>query len=98
LTRCNAVISSFGQPRLYAREKQDTIDGLAFHLSIAWTFDTPSEEARLTAVKLFDTRVFLGMRSWAIDVSGLKAKIGNVVTHIPLDRTASESNDQNDLF
>ncbi|PHH87364.1 hypothetical protein CDD83_8976 [Cordyceps sp. RAO-2017] len=83
LTRCNTVSTSFNQPALYQRTHREPVDS-AFHLSIGWTFSLPSDEASLRALKLFRSRRFRGARSWEIAVAGVKAKIGNVVTHIPL--------------
>ncbi|RDA95567.1 hypothetical protein CP533_1233 [Ophiocordyceps camponoti-saundersi (nom. inval.)] len=83
LARCNTAVSLFGQPKLYQGTRDEAV-GVAFHVSIAWTFGLPGEEATLETLKLFKQKEFFGMSSWQIDVSGVKAKIGNIVTHIPL--------------
>ncbi|RCI13056.1 hypothetical protein L249_0693, partial [Ophiocordyceps polyrhachis-furcata BCC 54312] len=83
LERCNTTVSLFGQPTLYQGTRDEAV-GVAFHVSIAWTFGLPGEEATLETLKLFKHKQFSGMHSWQIDVSGVKAKIGNIVTHIPL--------------
>lgn len=83
LTRCNTTAALFKQPVLYQRNQSDPV-GNAFHVSIAWTFDLPNDELSLKTLKLFKQKRFADIRSWEIGVSGVKAKIGNVVNHIPL--------------
>ncbi|RDA85969.1 hypothetical protein CP532_0828 [Ophiocordyceps camponoti-leonardi (nom. inval.)] len=83
LQRCNTTANVFGQPTLYQGTRDEAV-GVAFHVSIGWTFGLPGEEATLETLKLFKHKQFSGMASWQIDVAGVKAKIGNVVTHIPL--------------
>lgn len=79
LTRCNAVATRFGQPALYQGGRGEAV-GTAFHVSIGWTFGLPGEEA----LRLFTRARFRGVRAWEIEVSGVKAKIGNVVSHVSL--------------
>lgn len=93
LTRCNAAVITFDQPALYQRN-QNGPAGNEFHISIAWTFDQPDDEASQRTVERFK-KAKLGIQSWEIDVPGVKAKIGNVVNHIALkgsgrDNTVSE--------
>ncbi|KAF7554552.1 hypothetical protein G7Z17_g2819 [Cylindrodendrum hubeiense] len=83
LTRCNAAVTTFDQPALYQRNQQEPA-GNAFHVSIAWTFDQPNDEASRRTVQLFKQPRF-GIQSWEIEVPGVKAKIGNVVNHIALE-------------
>ncbi|KAH8734435.1 hypothetical protein BGZ61DRAFT_342353 [Ilyonectria robusta] len=82
LTRCNTAVTSFDQPALY-QQNQKGPAGNEFHISIAWTFDQPDDEASRRTVELFK-QARLGIQSWEIDVPGVKAKIGNVVNHIAL--------------
>ncbi|OAQ78086.1 hypothetical protein VFPFJ_10118 [Purpureocillium lilacinum] len=83
LTRCNTVSALFKQPALYQMHHSEAADS-AFHVSIGWTFGLPDEETSLKVLKLFKEKRFRAMHAWEIAVPGVKAKIGNVVTHIPL--------------
>lgn len=83
LVRCNALVAMFGQPPLYQQTHKDQV-GHAFHVSIGWTLGLPGEETSLKALNLFRQPKYLEMRAWTIDVSGVKVKVGNVVTHVPL--------------
>ena len=83
LTRCNSVATLFGQPALYQGNGSEAV-GSAFHVSIGWTFGLPDEDASLRVPRLLAQARFRGVRAWQIEVSGVKAKIGNVVSHIPL--------------
>ncbi|KAH7156649.1 hypothetical protein EDB81DRAFT_880958 [Dactylonectria macrodidyma] len=82
LTRFNAAVTVFDQPALYQQKQKDHV-GNSFHISIAWTFDQPDDEAAGRTVQLFEQAKF-GTQAWKIDVPGIKAKIGNVVNHIAL--------------
>ncbi|POR35488.1 U6 snRNA phosphodiesterase [Tolypocladium paradoxum] len=90
LTRCNAVAALFGQPALY-QGNRGTAVGTAFHVSIGWTFGLPGEEASLRVRGLFERTQFQAVRAWEIGVSGVKAKIGNVVSHISLATGAGKA-------
>ncbi|PNY28350.1 U6 snRNA phosphodiesterase [Tolypocladium capitatum] len=85
LRRCNAVATLFDQPPLYQGKRGEAV-GSAFHVSIGWTFGLPDEQAARRALRLPGRARFRGLRAWAIEVSGVKAKIGNVVSHIALAR------------
>ncbi|KAH7155850.1 hypothetical protein B0J13DRAFT_619253 [Dactylonectria estremocensis] len=82
LTRFNAAVTNFGQPALYQLKQKNHV-GNSFHISIAWTFDQPDDEASRRTVQLFEKAKF-GIQAWEINVPGIKAKIGNVVNHIAL--------------
>ncbi|KAI5459176.1 hypothetical protein BGZ63DRAFT_426475 [Mariannaea sp. PMI_226] len=86
LTRCNEVAKKFKQPILYQKGVTEA-DGKAFHISIGWTFDHPSDGNSMEMLQVFDETKFGTIRSWKIEVTGIKAKIGNVVNHIALDRS-----------
>ncbi|XXH05669.1 hypothetical protein Hte_012104 [Hypoxylon texense] len=85
LQRCNALVEQFQQPPLYASRDGNDGDDDAFHISIAWSFAEPTPEARRRTERVFSAA---GTREEVlaarIPVDGIKAKIGNVVTHIPL--------------
>lgn len=83
LTRCNAVSTSYNQPALYQKANNEPV-GAAFHVSIAWAFGVPDDEAFLRVIGLSKQKQFEGLRAWDIEVSSVKAKIGNVVSDIPL--------------
>ncbi|KAI1436888.1 U6 snRNA phosphodiesterase Usb1 [Xylaria sp. CBS 124048] len=94
LHRTNDVVTTFGQPALYAptnnegndAERNTTADK-AFHISIAWSFATPTTEIRRLTDTAFNEagRDFHAASSaMRVRVDGIKAKIGNVVTHVPL--------------
>ncbi|KAI1774766.1 hypothetical protein F4818DRAFT_418867 [Hypoxylon cercidicola] len=83
LRRCNALVEECKQPPLYAFKDNDGDD--AFHISIAWSFAEPTPEVRQRTERVFSQA---GMRddilAIRVPVDGIKAKIGNVVTHISL--------------
>lgn len=84
LTRCNTVVEKFGQPKLYEWADGSRV-GDAFHISIAWSFAEPDEELRGKTAEVFaDPEFAEAMKGIEIRVDGIKAKIGNVVNHIPL--------------
>ncbi|KAK3336776.1 U6 snRNA phosphodiesterase Usb1 [Cercophora scortea] len=74
--------------------------GNAFHISIAWTFTKPTEELEQLTREVFAEHEEEGdedgiQKTTVIQVDGIKAKIGNVVTHIPLRQPGrKDSSDQ----
>ncbi|KAH8204953.1 hypothetical protein TruAng_000836 [Truncatella angustata] len=95
LRRCNGLCREFRQPELYA--SAGTGEGLrggvgdAFHVSVAWTFEEPTEELRRATQEVFVSDKFrTGIGQMRINVDGIKAKIGNVVAHLPLSANGSE--------
>lgn len=70
------------------RNHDRAVVGEAFHISIAWSPAEPTEELRRATEEVFAGEKGLGLgdriRGVRIDVGGVKAKIGNVVTNIPL--------------
>lgn len=96
LERCNAAVTAYGQPQLY-QWADDARIGDAFHVSIAWSFAEPDEELRSTTAEVFACPEFGdALRQMDFDVDGVKAKIGNVVNHIPL--AAEKSKRSKGLF
>ncbi|KAK2014920.1 hypothetical protein LZ32DRAFT_181092 [Colletotrichum eremochloae] len=83
LTRCNAVALRFNHPALYQVHATELVDD-AFHVSIGWTFGLPPEDACLQTYALLKQPEFHRIRQWRIEVTGVKVKIGNVVTNVPL--------------
>ncbi|KAK5663546.1 hypothetical protein OQA88_3977 [Cercophora sp. LCS_1] len=96
LRRCNVVVDDYGQPQLYQwaesgddedDENRDERLGRAFHVSIAWSFAEPSKEIkRLTEEVFNEPSTQAQIQQITIVADGIKAKIGNVVTHIPLPK------------
>lgn len=94
LSRCNDLVSSYGQPRLYAaprdpggEEEGGGVGGDdAFHISIAWSFASPTDEICRRTAEVFARPEFQDRvaKDIMIPVEGVKAKIGNVVTNIGL--------------
>lgn len=83
LEKCNAVALRFAQQPLYGAHATELVDD-AFHVSIGWTFGLPPEDTCLQTYGILRLPEFRDVRNWEIGVSSVKAKIGNVVTHIPL--------------
>ncbi|KAI1077377.1 U6 snRNA phosphodiesterase Usb1 [Whalleya microplaca] len=84
LSTSNALARSFSQPPLYASSSSSSSSGVgsAFHISLAWTFAPPDAElTRVTEAAFGAGDAVRGMR---VRVEGVKAKIGNVVTHVGL--------------
>ncbi|KAK1828551.1 U6 snRNA phosphodiesterase Usb1 [Podospora conica] len=83
LRRCNAVAEGHGQPGLYewAFGEGEEAVGRAFHVSVAWSFAEPTGEVRRVTEEVFGGARGTEVR---IGVDGVKVKIGNVVTHVPL--------------
>ncbi|KAI1103577.1 U6 snRNA phosphodiesterase Usb1 [Jackrogersella minutella] len=81
LQRCNGLVEEYAQPPLYA----DSGGGDAFHVSIAWSFAAPTPQVKQRTEEVFSAGAtrdeILALR---VPVGGVKAKIGNVVTHVPL--------------
>ena len=85
-----------------------TVDD-AFHISIAWSFAAPSADLCRLTEETFNsardgtstntkpggdtTTIGDAVRGMRVRVDGIKAKIGNVVTHIPLSDPRNRRND-----
>lgn len=90
-------MAEHGQPPLYAHrvlEDSDTALEDAFHVSVAWSFAEVDPDLRARTEAAFSSSEpesgsgsgslrggVLGMR---VHVDGVKAKIGNAVTHVAL--------------
>ncbi|KAK7962363.1 U6 snRNA phosphodiesterase Usb1 [Apiospora aurea] len=101
LRRCNGVVQSFGQPALYAFAgggddgSKSTMDvGDAFHISVAWSFEPPTPELVNITRQVFESGKTSSyrdaMQGMHIRVDGVKAKIGNAVTHIALPEAGTK--------
>lgn len=85
LKRCNAVATSFDQPALYQSAADTELVEEAFHVSIAWASAMPDAEMSQRTYRLLDRRhTFGSICKWEVAVSSIKAKIGNIVTRVPL--------------
>lgn len=90
LTRCNTAVAGYGQPQLYQWADNARV-GDAFHVSIAWSFAEPDDELRAKTGDVFAKSEFGdAIREMGFEVDGVKAKIGNVVHHIPLARESAK--------
>lgn len=100
LKTCNDTVGSFSQPVLYQGPGKDAADE-AFHISIGWALNLQVDEASNKALKVFDDAEFQSLKSWKIQVPGVKVKIGNVVSHLPLSTgttPAASKGASNSLF
>ncbi|KAF5518703.1 U6 snRNA phosphodiesterase [Colletotrichum aenigma] len=97
LTKCNAVALRFSQQPLYQARATELVDD-AFHVSIGWTFGLPPEDACLETYGMLRLPEFAEVKKWEIPVSGVKAKIGNVVTHVPLRDAQKRDGEEDSLF
>lgn len=97
LTRCNTAATLFRQAPLYQRTSGEPV-GTAFHVSIAWSFGRPGEEASLRALRVLKQRRYADVRAWEIDVPAVKVKIGNVVHHVPLSAAGRKGPMGGELF
>ena len=61
--------------------------GRAFHVSIAWSFAEPTASLKQLTEEVFgEATASTGLQVSVFSVGGIKAKIGNVVTHIALPK------------
>lgn len=92
LKSSNTVAGMLGKPLLYQRGGTSTAQGSEFHVSIAWTFDTPSDEDKARASAVFDGDEEAGrttISQWRIETCSVKVKIGNVVSSVSLLNSTS---------
>ena len=99
LDRCNAQVAAAGQPALYAGDARST--ARSFHVSIAWTLADIETWREPTSEVYARWRSSTGTgdgqgdgqgeEELRIHVESIKAKIGNVVTDIPLGTTTAAS-------
>ncbi|KAL6892590.1 hypothetical protein HDV57DRAFT_188384 [Trichoderma longibrachiatum] len=90
LNACNDMAQRFDQPILYQNKggDKDAADE-AFHISIGWALDLPVDEESNKALEAFGDEEFQSVKAWKISVPGVKVKIGNVVSHVPLSSGAA---------
>ncbi|KAI0103447.1 hypothetical protein F4814DRAFT_431492 [Daldinia grandis] len=81
LQRCNALVQEHQQPPLYASSGSSDD---AFHISVAWSFAAPSPDVKRNTERVFVAGPQAEMLAMRIPVRGVKAKIGNVITHVEL--------------
>ncbi|CAK7265980.1 poly(U)-specific 3'-to-5' RNA exonuclease [Sporothrix epigloea] len=94
LRRCNALVTLVGQPALYANGSSDDKDrdengaASAFHVSIAWTLAADLVAWSDATKQVYETWKQANREEAVlrIPVRSIKAKIGNVVTDIPLPK------------
>ena len=92
LDRCNAVAEQFGQPPLYQAAGGEGAD-TAFHVSVGWTMGAPDEETCLRVLAFFRDEQFAALTAWRVVVDGVKVKIGNVVSAVPLGGKGEKDTD-----
>lgn len=91
LARCNDHVAAVGQPTLYARPA-DPGQGShgshgaasAFHVSIAWTLSDAIDDWAQPTTAAYDVWQQTPAAALRIHVDSIKAKIGNVVSDMPL--------------
>jgi hypothetical protein len=89
LNLTNRTFTVFNQPGLYS-SNGDGMDG--FHVSLAWSLAEPNAEVKrqveevLTSEGLRDGKIFVSNdnRKLAMEVSGIRVKIGNAVHVVEL--------------
>jgi U6 snRNA phosphodiesterase len=97
LRTCNHLVASYGQPELYASTVSDDVGSGrasdAFHVSLAWSFTTPTAELVQTTADVLARPEFheAVLSHISIPVDGVKVKIGNAVTHVALPETRGRS-------
>ncbi|KAK0747814.1 hypothetical protein B0T21DRAFT_355181 [Apiosordaria backusii] len=87
LSKINHIAKNYGHPELYSwasvAEGKEVAD--AFHFSIAWCLNKPSDDLEKMTERVFDTPAVRDLsKTGRITVDSIKVKIGNVVTAIPL--------------
>lgn len=95
LAKCNALVTQFGQPPLYASSSSSS-DGDGdgggaastddrFHVSVAWSFADVTEELRARTAAVYGRPGFQDqVGALRIPVECVKVKIGNVVSSLAL--------------
>lgn len=83
-----------GKKHFDSRESNPDTDDVvdvsdAFHISVAWTLEPPSQEFQDVTTSLVDDH-FEDMRRITVNVSEIKVKVGNVVTNLLLPTSILE--------
>jgi hypothetical protein len=73
-------------PNTFWVDMQDVSD--AFHISIAWTLTSPNPEL-LELTRVVATDHLTELDQIQVEIGEIKAKVGNVVTNVPLPKTVS---------
>ncbi|PKS12806.1 hypothetical protein jhhlp_001017 [Lomentospora prolificans] len=95
LKRCNSIAESFNLPQLYQKGGDSTPDENAFHISLAWTLDDVPDGEEVSEPNDVEPKTPLDeIKRWAVRVSGVKVKIGNVVTHVGLEKNGASGKDE----
>ncbi|RYO95938.1 hypothetical protein DL764_007563 [Monosporascus ibericus] len=88
LGRCNGLVTEYGQPPLYAPKALDGSNMAphdAFHISVAWSLAEVDADLQERTEEVFSKPEFRdGVGAICVHVDGIKAKIGNMVTHVAL--------------
>jgi len=92
LRKCNAAAQSLHLPLLYQKTGGSGPDENAFHISLAWTLDhVPDADRVLGRDDRLPETPLDRIKEWALEISGVKVKIGNVITHVGLDKNGGMS-------
>ncbi|KAJ2893793.1 snrna phosphodiesterase [Zalerion maritima] len=95
LSKSNSIVKDYGLPPLYRnRDEEDTAS--AFHVSIGWTPSPISVSMTTVAAEAFAKAGPL--RQIALRVDGIKTKIGNTVTNLPLSSAAETQKNSSSLL
>jgi hypothetical protein len=103
---CNENIERYGQPPLYASptkkppekksRKINSVKGSdpdlldSFHISIGWTLEEPNPRSMAGVKAMSKNELFQNVKRISFTVEDVKAKVGNVVTTIPLPLKLAE--------
>ena len=61
-----------------------------FHISIGWTLAEPSNALSVTDDSEENKHALEELHKLRVPVNGVKAKVGNMITHIPLEKDARQ--------
>jgi U6 snRNA phosphodiesterase len=81
-------VSNADSSKAYWSNLQDV--SAAFHISIAWTLGSPSQDL-VTLTKSIGTNHFKDVSQTRVNIQEIKAKVGNIVTNMPLHTNIQEA-------